>query len=321
MAYSSRFIKGATVPLPVLGRQLKKETAGRLSNARKQVLDYDHHSVLMSAMRKLAIYSACNIDGQNVPAVVPKRKDNWRPEADIDPGHQLDQTFYNTCGSLIDRGHLTKYEDVIWGKQLDKDKMKSLGDSTFYFSNCVPQHRTLNRGKWSSLELYILDTETDADNRKICMFTGPLFKLNDPVYKKKIGGNNVQIPEIFWKVVYFMHNKKLYAVGFIMSQETLLKKSKLIKSKPPARTFAAKLPFMDYKHSTPYQVKVETLEKLSGLDFSCKGKCNYPYQKAKDTELLFKDVDVPPARGFIGAGNTFNPMKALAFQCKNLITR
>lgn len=308
MAYNPNFIPGKKVPLPKLKPTLKSKMAGLKNNTTKKILDYEHHSVVVNKDRKQAFFSACNIDGSFIPQTIPARKDNWQEEPNLKTEYQIHKSFYDTCGSIIDRGHLTKYEDPIWGDALGKAEMKKLGDSTFFFPNCSPQHRTLNRGMWKSLELYILDKQTDKNDLKICLFTGPVLKGNDPVYTKRIQGEEIQIPELFWKVITFLQVGKLYAVGFVMSQKSLLKASKLIKEKPIARDFAAKgIAFMDYSHSNPYQIKVEQLEELTGLDFSCGGKCIYPFKKEVPLKLLVEKVSIPPkARVFLGRGEEHN---------------
>src|SRR6185436_4595853 len=210
MAYDPEFITGKKVPLPKIKEALKTKIAGLRNNAAKKIIDYAHHSVVIHKERRQAFFSACNIDGNNIPQVIPARKDNWQEEPNLKSEYQIQKDFYDTCGSIIDRGHLTKYEDPIWGKSLNKDEMKKLGDSTFFFPNCSPQHRTLNRGMWKSLELYILDKQTDKKNLKICLFTGPILKDDDPAYIKKINNEQLQLPELFWKVITFKQDAALY---------------------------------------------------------------------------------------------------------------
>lgn len=55
---------------------------------------------------------------------------------------------------------------------------------TFYFPNIAPQHNTLNTKKefWLGLEDYILDN-TKLEGIRACVFNGPVFKNNDPVYR------------------------------------------------------------------------------------------------------------------------------------------
>lgn len=320
MAYNPRFISGHHVPLPPVSAKHKAHVAALTSAKRKKRIDYPHHSVVMHSLRRQALYSACNIDGAHIPLKVPERADNWQQEANLSPDFQIDQDFYDTCGSIIDRGHLTKYEDPIWGSGLSAEEMKALGDSTFFFPNCSPQHRTLNRGMWKSLELYILDNQTDAADLKICMFTGPVLRDNDPVCKKKINDAEIQIPELFWKVIYYKSDSQLHAVGFLMSQQSLLKSTKLFKSVPAEKALLRVEPaFMNFKHSDPYQVKVEFLETICGLDFSCKGKCVYPYRKAKPEQLIYETIDIKPkSRGFIGKGFEANALAEKRFVFKNI---
>lgn len=49
---------------------------------------------------------------------------------------------------------MTKFEDVMWGSE-DANVLGALGKNTFFYPNAAPQHFSLNRGMWSSLEKYI----------------------------------------------------------------------------------------------------------------------------------------------------------------------
>jgi endonuclease G, mitochondrial len=98
------------------------------------------------------------------------------------------------------------------------------------------------------LENYLLDTANKED-RRISVFTGPIFEADDPKY------DDVQIPRRFWKVAAFVRaDGTMGAAGFIVSQEELLAAMGLeAKAEQVARTF---------------QVRISEIEKLTKLDFS-----------------------------------------------------
>ncbi|WP_262494899.1 DNA/RNA non-specific endonuclease [Aquimarina sediminis] len=96
--------------------------------------------------------------------------------------------------------------------------------ATFYYSNSVPQHKDLNRKIWVNLEDYVLHKETENKDLKVCVFTGPVLSSNDPEFVTKVNDTYIKIPRLFWKIiVYPKSDGKLYRVGFMMSQESLMK--------------------------------------------------------------------------------------------------
>jgi endonuclease G len=79
------------------------------------------------------------------------------------------------------------------------------------------------------------------------VFTGPVFDHNDPEYR------GVLIPKRFWKVaVVARPNGRLAALGFVVSQEALLRDFISFDPADVARTF---------------QVPVRQVQEWTGLDF------------------------------------------------------
>lgn len=289
--YSSTFINGYNVPFPEIKDRTKIAT---LINSREIVLQYDHYSVIMNRERRLPFFSACNIDGTATSSV--ERSGDFKSEGRLSKDFQTGDDFYNGRGKIFDKGHMTKFEDVMWGTK-NTNALEELGKNTFWYPNSAPQHFSLNRGMWSSLEKYILDSETDSLNLKICMFTGPALLENDPLLAAMVSGREYKVPMHFWKVVIFEHNKRLHGVGFIMSHSTLLRSSGQVERSFMMETFSKVMalvgepPYMDYKHSSPYQVRVEFISKLTGIDFNYDGII-FPFQKSRPEELIYSDVDI-----------------------------
>jgi endonuclease G len=126
---------------------------------------------------------------------------------------------------------------------------KAANDDTFHFTNCSPQHWSFNQGKnlWQGLENHLLETATKAD-RRISVFTGPVFAADDPRY------DGIQVPERFWKVVAFVRdNGTMGAAGFLVSQEELLAEAD--------REAAAE------QVARNFQTRIRDIEDLTGLDF------------------------------------------------------
>jgi endonuclease G len=58
----------------------------------------------------------------------------------------------------------------------------------------------------------------------VCVFTGPVFRDDDPVRDR------VRIPRVFWKVIVFVHDEtaKLSATGYSISQEKFLSETEFV---------------------------------------------------------------------------------------------
>ncbi|MFT3933076.1 MAG: DNA/RNA non-specific endonuclease [Chitinophagaceae bacterium] len=299
MAYNPDFITGYSIQLPGIPKSKKKEVATLLKGS-GFLLNYEHHSVIMNKKRKFAFFSASNIDGDDWKNI--ERKGTFKKDDAIAASSQAGNELYNAIKASngrpndFEQGHLTSFQEVTWGKTTAERKHAAA--DTFYFTNCVPQHERLNVGLWRSLEQYVLKTQTITHGLSVSVITGPLLADNDPYYIKKIDNQFLQIPCVFWKVVYYPNKNGLNAAGFMMSQSQLLQQDGTVTSaKSGVRSIAASTQdlFMDYKYDAVYQVRVELIQKISGLKFML-DNVNLPYQVKTPTDLLFKRIEVPPSR-------------------------
>ncbi len=176
-------------------------------------LKYTHFSLKMRAARRVALFTAVNIDGNKLFGF-PREKDHWFSEPRLeDPNEQTDNELY--AKNRLDRGHLVRRLDPAWGDS--RAEAQRAVDDTFFFTNCSPQHERLNQQTWLSLEDYVLKNAATND-LKVCVFSGPVFGDNDRSYR------GVQIPEEFWKVVTVVNafTKRLSVTGYLLSQGDLL---------------------------------------------------------------------------------------------------
>jgi endonuclease G len=198
----------------------------------------------MNAERKLAFYTAVNIDG-SISYRLKRETDRWIPDPRIDGEAQTGEGLY--AGNDFDRGHLVRRLDPAWGDS--RDVAKVANDDTFHFTNCSPQHKDFNQGKnlWAGLEDYILNNADNLDF-KVTVFTGPVFRGNDDVYR------DVRIPKEYWKVVTMKRsNGNLSATAYLVSQASL----------------AADIREADFQFGAfkTFQVPVARIEQLTGLNF------------------------------------------------------
>lgn len=233
------------VPLPKLTPAMRALAAinTEANGGDRHVLPYHHFSVVMHRERKLAFFTAVNIDG-NITHNIKREKDKWFIDPRIEREEQTDNSVY--ASNPLDRGHLVRRLDPAWGDS--RAVAKVANDDTFHFTNCSPQHQDFNqnRATWAGLEDYILKN-ADVEDLKISVFTGPVFSDDDPPYR------GVNLPRQFWKVVAMVkENGKLSATAYLLSQESLLD------GLEEEFTFGA------YK---TFQVPVRTVEELTGLKF------------------------------------------------------
>jgi endonuclease G len=237
LGYDQMFLD-VSVPLPVSSEMLAKD-AVQLGETGNYELKYSNFSVVMSKSRNLAIVTAVNIDGNDLQDL-PRKNDVWYFDPRIEKKYQYGPDLYSN--NDLDRGHLVRRLDPVWGPMAT-----TANEDTFHFTNCSPQHKNLNQRTWLDLEDYILKN-TDVHDLKVNVFTGPVFRPDDMLYKEKF-----QIPAEFWKVVVMRKedDNKVSTTGYLQTQKNLITDLE----------FA----FGEYK---TYQVPLSKIGSLTGLDFS-----------------------------------------------------
>ncbi|MEE2033716.1 DNA/RNA non-specific endonuclease [Rhodococcus chondri] len=233
--YDPRFL-ATEVPLPQLG--------SGVAELASQELNYHHFSIVMHRRRRLALFTAVNIDGQQ--AQQPRRDpDRWILDPRLPADEQTGERVY--ADNPLDRGHLVRRLDPAWGPLA-----KAANDDTFHFTNCTPQHHQFNAGStlWLGLEDHIL-RNTDNHDVKVTVMTGPVLADDDPQYR------GVALPRQFWKVVAMVKGDgTLSATGYLLSQAALLDD---FLTGPEEFSFGA------YR---TYQVPVRRIATMTGLGFA-----------------------------------------------------
>src|SRR5262249_28895822 len=136
--YDPEFLGGEfRVPLPELSAALQKDAA-RVKDADAGddpfELKYHHFSVVLNARRRVAQFTAVNIDGRT-PKGPERANDRWFYDPRVDRAAQLGNELY---GRPFDRGHLVRRLDPAWGRTARVAKVAN--DDTFHWTNCSPQH-------------------------------------------------------------------------------------------------------------------------------------------------------------------------------------
>ncbi|MGK3206214.1 DNA/RNA non-specific endonuclease [Amycolatopsis sp. MEPSY49] len=242
--YDPGFLPRHTVPLPTLPDALVPLAAEnrQATSEPRYVLPYHHFSVVMNKVRRLAFFTAVNIDGRTSQAL-RREADHWSLDPRVDVGEQVGEEIYTA--NPLDRGHLVRRLDPAWGA------LAQLGnDDTFHFTNCSPQHKDFNQNKttWAGLEDYVLN---NAENSalKVSVVTGPVLAEDDDRYR------GVRLPRQFWKVVAMVKaDGTLSATAYLLSQEELIRGLEV----------AGEFSYGAYR---TYQVPVRRIESLTGLSF------------------------------------------------------
>lgn len=273
--YFANFL-GKPVPLPKLN-DAQKAVAARNQWTDDTEFKYQHFSVVMNKDRRLAFFTAVNIDGSSVVKI---NRDTGKvtrgPEALSDEGAEGREKWYEDKRILDDevcedglyteydemkvfhRGHLVKRTDPSWGTEARAIKGQA---DTFHFLNCAPQHFKFNpvKTKWAGVEDWITST-SDDENTRVSVFSGPVFTDDDPE------GGYIQIPKSFWKIVVWSEDGTLRATAIIADQSKLLQQSGFdIVGTPPGAESLDRLPD---NLPAEYHCSVAYLEELTGLGFS-----------------------------------------------------
>lgn len=233
--YDPRFL-GIEVPVPQMTGGAAEDVAP-IEGSATGLLDYTHFSVAMSRSRRLARFTAVNIDGRDLRRIV-RKGDAWFLDGRLPAEAQVGNDVY--AKNKLDRGHLVRRLDPVWGAEA-----ALANEDTFHFTNACPQHGELNQKTWRALEDYILEN-ADAHELRVSVFTGPVFRETDRDYR------DVRLPEEFWKVVVMLREpgNELVATAYLLTQRHLLSDIEFVFG--PFRT---------------YQVPVAAIEKLASLDF------------------------------------------------------
>jgi DNA/RNA endonuclease G (NUC1) len=191
--YNSGFL-GVDIALPALSDPNRQSAyqGGR-------PLDYLNYSIVLNQARRLAFYSAVNLD-RDALRVLPRIPFRTPSRFQADPDPRVPRDFQVLAdwfaGAEIDIGHLASRSEISWGSTLPATPSIAAqirDDAANVYPNITQQFDTFNRGIWAALERWIL-SKHNPGARRVVIFTGPVFANNDP----DIGGGRV--PRAFWKV-------------------------------------------------------------------------------------------------------------------------
>lgn len=298
--YDSNFLgEKYVVGLPDYGEYLEDIAINKETNC--HALDYIYYSVVQSKSRRVPIISASNIYRIKFEKV--ERSGSFKKDNRINDEEQLtskDYSLFNTLKpATIEKGHMTKREDVQWDLNGNDDEAQKAAISTFFYPNAAPQHDTLNNGPWKYLENAVIIKGRVPEPAKVNVFTGPVLDKLDPEFKVRLHDNTIfKIPILFWKVIYYLKDDgNLYRAGFLMGQINPLRKDDLV-NEIGFRDFefvekkSSLKPFLEFNEDENYQVPVSLIEELTKLKFQ---PAIDRHENIKPTILKLEEVQI---RGF-----------------------
>jgi len=191
-----------------------------------EVVRHTYYMLCYVEAHEQPAWTAYVLDGQKLKAGNLRRTQDFREDPKVSTRSAM-LADYRRSG--YDRGHLVPAGDFKW----DSVAMSE----TFYLSNMSPQLHEFNAGIWEAVERTARGWAKQKG--RLVVYTGPLLRPN----LKKIG-NNVSVPDTFYKVIYAFVGGEVQAVGFLV----------------PHR------PFPENAVSR-FMVPVDSVEKVTGIDF------------------------------------------------------
>lgn len=246
MPYDPEFIAGRFISLPTPSdRVLAQAFDG----------DYVHHSrhsLLFNEERGFAFVSAHNIDGNTLPSAQYTSR-SFKNDPKIQPTSlQVDKNrgYRESDDGLFgpnpwDQGHLARRKSLSWG---DESEARIAERESDMWSNIAPQHGNLHDDAWGEIEDWMME-RVEGSGQRACVFTGPVFTVDDPEHKNGPDEEPILIPAGFWKVISVELNGAMRSAGFLVWQRDY-------DSDEP-------LPFSPVLE----QVRLTTIEVLTGLTF------------------------------------------------------
>ena len=190
-----------------------------------QIVQHYAYTLCYSEQHEQAAWVAYTLTKSRVYGTT-KRTDNFRPDPKVKTG-SASLADYKSSG--YDRGHLAPAADMKWSTTAMSE--------SFYMSNMSPQTPGFNRGIWKKVEQVIRDWA--VENEEIHVVTGPVLKGQF----KRIGPDQVAVPNYYYKVVLDYKEPELKGIGLILPNES---------SSRPIQSYA---------------VTIDQVEAVTGIDF------------------------------------------------------
>lgn len=224
---------GLRVPLPEVR---DRRVASKLDDG-EHVIPYQHFSIVMHKERRMAIFTASNVDGRpalrrpdptrrygrrELSGLAENDREKWFTDPRIPALHQLPDRFFSRDRGAFDKGHIVRRDAVCWGRSYDE--LRRANGDTYHVTNCSPQVAGFNRsnlgGLWGELENLVFEQSASADERYV-VIAGPILAADDPPFSgfDDRGRVSVPVPRRFWKLVVARRGSRLQSFAFLIDQD------------------------------------------------------------------------------------------------------
>jgi endonuclease G len=261
--YDGDFLSRRIALAPIYAPLLAAGKVAPLLDGSGHELAYRHFSSVIHKERKFPLITAVNIDGRLLRN--PGTRGGWRQDARIAGEYQPDGEFYEKAKGddpvTFSRGHQVRYLDPCWGGT-DEEAVRA-GEDTMHYTNAAPQVQHYNDIDWGDLEDYILDKGQTTEKR-LTVFTGPIYRDDDPFYGRGRTGGPWRIPLSFWKIAVLQKfDDEIAAAAFVVGQ------TKYVQALYEAKVFSGLNPYSieEIRHLR-IQSTIASVEAMTGLDFS-----------------------------------------------------
>jgi endonuclease G len=223
---------GIAVPLPLV---VETVPLALPEGSHDPVLRYEHFSLVMHGRRRLALYTAANVDGRpqarepepgrdytrrGLSGLKEGASETWFTDPRLAGDAQLSDRFFTRDGGAFDKGHLVRRDDVTWGATYEEVR-RANGDS-YHITNCSPQVKAFNQssfdGLWGQLEQMVT---RQVGTERATLFAGPVLDPADKFFRGRgeSGDLLVQIPSRYWKVIVVRQDDRPAAYAFLLEQD------------------------------------------------------------------------------------------------------
>ena len=193
-----------------------------LPSSNGEVVEHTYYSLSYLEEHEQAEWVHYKLNSSMLKGEIPRKK-NYTLDRKVSTGSAKTSDYTN---SGLDRGHLVPAADM----KMDFTSVKEAA----YMSNISPQKPKFNQGVWKKLEENARDL---AKKTELYITTGGVLSSAD---LKKIGKNNLSVPDQFYKIIYDTKNQKMFA--YLMPNKKIDSREK-------------------------YVVTVDSIETLTGIDF------------------------------------------------------
>lgn len=299
--YEPGFVPGFVLPLPRHGGAPGRPAKNLLAKPGDDPfeLPYHHFSVVMNAERRLAYYTACNIDGSRIKAVNRDDKtvtedpslselgvesiggaeasDDFRPDRRVALEEQMNKPFYDAQkvagfpiatsnerkARIFQKGHITLRGDPAWGT--DAEAVAAERD-TFFYTNAAPQLGFFNQGSalnrpGSKGKLRWRAVETYVLRNAVTM-RQRVTVFAGPVFADSDPPYRFEskVPLKFWKIAAWNDGNDLRAIALLADQGPLIE----VMPEGMAEAFGDA---EELARVSEFLTTVAHVESLTGLDF------------------------------------------------------